>query len=369
MTDFNSYVLYNDQIETIQPDEQEISQKIVESMERVNRLMYEKYRHAIRDAHAKSHGILKGELQIYDNLPEHLAQGLFSVPKIYPVIVRFSTAQGSIVPDKMSAFRGMAVKIIGVEGEKLLPELSNAVTQDFLLVNYPVIPTGTIKEYLKMQEGLESQANSGELFQKAAQKVAVGVQNVLAAVGLADDTNELSAPGPHILGDTYFSMAAIRFGDYVAKINMKPLSKSVKEFSGKKIDKEFIEEDENAFLTKIIADFFQDGTAVYEMSAQLCSDLEIMPVEDGSVQWPENQSPYQPIAKITFYPQQTFSPERRVYADDVLSFNPFHCLTAHRPLGNIMRVRKLAYETSSRYRHHMNAQPRCEPKTIDELPA
>lgn len=206
MTSIHNYVLYNENVEVQQQDEQEIMQKIVDSMARVNKLMYEKYRHAIRDAHAKSHGILKGELQIYDNLPEHLSQGIFRNPKTYPVIVRFSTAQSSIVPDKMSAFRGMAIKIIGVEGEKLLPELADAVTQDFLLVNYPIIPTVTIKEYLKMQEGLESQAQNGEFVQKAA----VGVQNVLAAVGLADDTNHLNAPGRHILGDTYFSMAALR---------------------------------------------------------------------------------------------------------------------------------------------------------------
>jgi len=362
------YIRYSDSIEVQQPDEQEISQKIVDSMARVNRLMYEKYRHAIRDAHAKSHAILKGQLQVYENLPEHLAQGLFAEPKTYPIIVRFSTAQGAIVPDKMSAFRGMAIKIIGVEGEKLLPELSDAVTQDFLLVNYPVIPTGTINEYLKLQENLEKQADSGELFQQIAQKAAVGVQNVLAAVGLADDTNELSAPGPHLLGDTYFSMAALRFGDYVAKINVKPLSENVRELSGKKIDEDIIDADENAFLTKITADFFQSNIAEYEMSAQLCTDLNIMPVEDGSVQWPEDKSPYQPVAKLTFLPQQTFSPERRVYADDTLSFNPFHCLPAHRPLGNIMRVRKLAYETSSKYRHHMNALARVEPKSITELP-
>jgi hypothetical protein len=368
MTQSSSYIRYSDSIEVKQPDEQEIIQKIVDSMARVNRLMYEKYRHAIRDAHAKSHGILKGELQVYDNLPEHLAQGLFAVPKTYPVIVRFSTAQGAIVPDKMSAFRGMAVKIIGVEGGKFLPELSDALTQDFLMVNYPIIPTGTIKEYLKLQENLEKQADSGELFQEIAQKAAVGVQNVLAAVGLADDTNPLSAPGPHILGDTYFSMAALRFGDYVAKVNVKPLSENVKELSGKKIDKEIIDNDQNAFLTKIIADFFQSNTAEFEMSAQLCTDLEIMPVEDGSVQWPEDISPYQPVAKITFHPQNTFSAERRVYADDVLSFNPFHCLPEHRPLGNIMRVRKLAYEISTNFRHHMNAQARIEPTSIDELP-
>lgn len=104
------------------------------------------------------------------------------------------------------------------------------------------------------------------------------------------------------------------------------------------------------------------------MGVQLCTDLQSMPVEDGSVQWPEDKSPYQPVAKLTFGPQDTFNPERRVYADDVLSFNPFHCLPEHRPLGNIMRVRKLAYETSSRYRHHMNAQKRVEPTSIDELP-
>lgn len=362
------YIPYSDSIEVTQPDEQEISQKIVDSMARVNRLMYEKYRHAIRDAHAKSHAILKGELQVYENLSEHLAQGLFAKAKSYPVIVRFSTAQGSIVPDKMSAFRGMAIKIIDVEGEKFLPELSDALTQDFLMVNYPVIPTGTIKEYLKMQENLEKQADSGELFQEIAQKAAVGVQNVLAAVGLADDTNALSAPGPHILGDTYFSMAALRFGDYVAKINVKPLSENVKQLSGKKIDKDIIEADEHAFLTKIIADFFKSDTAEYEIGAQLCTDVELMPVEDGSVQWPEDKSPYQPVAKLTFFPQETFSPERRVYADDTLSFNPFHCLPEHRPLGNIMRVRKLAYETSSRYRHNMNAMARVEPTSIDELP-
>lgn len=362
------YIPYSDSVEVIQPDEAEISQRIVDSMDRVNRLMYEKYRHAIRDAHAKSHGILKGELQVYENLPQHLAQGLFAKAKTYPVIVRFSTAQGAIMPDKMSAFRGMAIKVIGVEGGKFLPELSDAMTQDFLMVNYPVIPTGTITEYLKMQEALEKQADGGELFQQIAQKAAVGVQNVLAAVGLADDTNELSAPGPHILGDTYFSMAALRFGNYVAKINVRPLSEDVRELSGKQIDKKLIEADENAFLTRLIKDFFQSGTAQYEMGVQLCTDLEIMPVEDGSVQWPEDQSPYQPVARLTFGPQETFSPERRVYADDVLSFNPFHCLPEHRPLGNIMRVRKLAYETSSRYRHHMNAQARIEPASIEDLP-
>jgi len=206
-------------------------------------------------------------LQVYENLSEHLAQGLFAAPKTYPVIVRFYTAQGSIVPDKMSSFRGLAIKVMEVQGEKPLPELPQPVTQDLLLVNYPVIPTGTINQYLKLQESLEKQANSGELFQEIAQKAAVSVQSVLAAVGLSDDTNQLSTPESNLLGDTYFSMAAIRFGDYVAKVNVKPLSENVKELAGKKINKDTIEADQHAFLTKIIADFFQSNTAQYELSA------------------------------------------------------------------------------------------------------
>jgi hypothetical protein len=66
--------------------------------------------------------------------------------------------------------------------------------------------------------------------------------------------------------------------------------------------------------------------------------------------------------------QDAYSPARRVYGDDVLSFNPWHCIEEHRPLGAIMHVRIKAYEKSSSFRHQMNVQPRVEPKDINELP-
>ncbi|MET0625292.1 MAG: hypothetical protein ABW250_20305 [Pyrinomonadaceae bacterium] len=52
-----------------------------------------------------------------------------------PFIVRYSTAPGDITPDGIAAFRSMAIKVIGVEGRKFLPETADALTQDFLLVN------------------------------------------------------------------------------------------------------------------------------------------------------------------------------------------------------------------------------------------
>ncbi len=117
-----------------------------------------------------------------------------------------------------------------------------------------------------------------------------------------------------------------------------------------------------------VVSFFINHSAEYELQAQLCTDLTSMPMEDGSAEWPQDQSPYQPIDRLAIPAQNAYSPTRRVYADDVLTFNPFHCLPEHRPLGSIMRARRLDYETSSRYRHQMNAQPRVGPPALTNCP-
>ncbi|WP_199200226.1 hypothetical protein [Adhaeribacter arboris] len=55
-----SYVRFDSGVEETQPDEQQLTEETVASMSRLNRYMFDKHRHAIRDAHAKSHGILRG---------------------------------------------------------------------------------------------------------------------------------------------------------------------------------------------------------------------------------------------------------------------------------------------------------------------
>lgn len=158
-------------------------------------------------------------------------------------------------------------------------------------------------------------------------------------------------------------MAALRYGDFVPKISSAPLSENIKSLVNQEIDSE-----NDSALKDLVVDFFADNAAEYELRVQLCTDLSIMPVEDGSVEWPQEKSPYLAVGKLVIPSQNAYSLERRVYADDVLTFNPFHCLPEHRPLGSIMRARRLAYETSSRYRHTMNAQPKVEPVSIDDLP-
>jgi hypothetical protein len=359
------YVRYSDSIETKQPDEDELIDKIVASMARVNQRVFDQHRHGKRDAHAKSHGVLKGELRVYDHLPEHLRQGVFRAPRSYPVIARLSSAPGTLQSDSVPAPFGMALKLLGVDGKKLLPGHEDEVTQDFLLVNYPVIPFGEVASYWKTQQMVERAGESPDFVQRAAIKLAGAAHTVLSTFGRSNVFLEaFSAPYQHILGETFHSMGALRYGDYFGKISAAPLSDEVRRLTGQALEPVA----SDSHVRDLVVDFFKRQGAEYELRVQLCTDLGRMPVEDAAKRWPEEESPQQPIAKLLFPPQDAYSPARRVFADDVLSFNPWHCIAEHRPLGSIMRVRLKAYESSSRFRHEMNARPRLEPRDISELP-
>ncbi|RYZ81828.1 MAG: hypothetical protein EOP06_22795 [Proteobacteria bacterium] len=155
------------------------------------------------------------------------------------------------------------------------------------------------------------------------------------------------------------------YGDYVAKIIVRPASENVKKLTEvkHKVDGNF------SAVRDDVSEFFRTGTAEYEVCVQLCTDLEKMPVEDLAVQWSESESPFRPVARIVIKPQDSYSPARRVYGDDVLSFSPAHALAAHRPLGSIMRTRLKVYGQASAFRHQINAINKVEPRSIDELPA
>src|SRR5260370_32130719 len=90
-------------------------------------------------------------LVVYRELAAHphcvFAQGLFAKPGRYPIVMRFSTLPGDILDDSVSTPRGLSVKIIGVEGERLSGSEGD-VTQDFVLVNGPAFGAPTPNKFL-----------------------------------------------------------------------------------------------------------------------------------------------------------------------------------------------------------------------------
>jgi len=360
-----TYVRYHPGLEVKQANEDATIDAIVESMLRVNTKVFDKHRHATRDAHAKCHGVLKGRIEVYDNLPEPLRQGVFAAPATYPVVLRLSTAPGDLHSDRIAAPRGMAIKLLGVQGPQLLPGREAAATQDLLLVNHPVIAFGHAAAYLKTQKLLEQHADDPDAVRRILAAVAHGGSKALHLLGIENPVvDTLGAPNDHILGETFYSMAAIRYGDYVAKVCAAPLSDNVRALTGQPLR----DDAGDSELRDLVVDFFRTQGAEYELRVQLCTDIEKMPIEDASVRWDEDESPYLPVAKLTLPPQEAYSPARRVFADDVLSFNPWQGIAAHQPLGSIMRARIRAYETSTRFRHEMNAQPRIEIDDLAQVP-
>jgi hypothetical protein len=95
-------------------------------------------------------------------------------------------------------------------------------------------------------------------------------------------------------------------------------------------------------------------------------DLEKMPIEDVTVEWPEQLSPFVTVAQVRL-PQQDIGGEENLAKMDAVSITPWRCTEEHRPLGNIMRARKEVYRQSSLLRHQLNHQMRKEPKDLAEV--
>ena len=365
VTETQPYVRYRADLEQPFPDEEELIRRIVGAMAETNHQIAAKHRHGLRDAHAKSHGVLAGELRVEPDLPEHLAQGLFAAPRSYPVIVRLSTSLGDLRSDRVPAPRGMAIKVLGVDGPRALDD--GATTQDLLLVNHPTFPFGTVGAYAELRKVIEREPRESDLRQRFRGLLARTAARVYARFHfrIPPLVEALTAPNHHILGETFHSMAALRYGDHVAKISAAPLSEEVQALSGEPVRRRA----GDSALRDLVADFFAHHSAEYEIRAQLCVDVGQMPIEDASVPWPEELSPHQRVAVLHLPAQDTYSDARRRYADDVLSFSPWHALEAHRPLGSIMRSRRVAYARSSDARHTANGVRGREPSSIGELPA
>jgi hypothetical protein len=360
------FLRYRDDLEQPRPDEEQTIDKIIAVLRGNNEHAYRSYKRGVRDAHAKSHGILRGELTVHPGLPPELAQGLFATPASYPVIARLSSTSGAIRSDQLRGVRGLGIKVLGVTGDRALPG-DGATTQDFIMVTHREFLFADAHAYYT--QGMPTAWVLARLPDPILQAASTGLAaldtHLLRRIGrpLPPTLGVFVRPNTHILGDTFYSSAPLRYGDYVAKLLYAPSSPEVVALQDRPMDATGV----NA-LQDMVVDFFAAHGAEYELRVQLCTDPATMPIEDATVAWPESVSPHRTVATIRFEPQDPYTPLRRAFGDDVLSFNSWRGLAAHRPLGSINRLKKRVYEASSNYRHHVNNAARVEPSDIGQLP-
>jgi hypothetical protein len=357
---------YAPSLETPEKDEAETEQAIIEQILKIAEITYKDSGHAMRGVHAKSHGIVKGELIVAEGLPAVLAQGLFAKPGRHEAILRFSTSPGDLLDDDVSTPRGVGIKVFGVEGPRL-PGSEGASTQDFVFVNGKVFGAPNTKVFLTNLKLLAGTTDKAEGLKKVLSAVLRGAESLVEAAGGASGTLRAlgGEPENNLLGESYYSQAALRYGDYVAKLGIQPASPELKALTGAKVDLHGKPDG----LREATKAFFAGQGGAWDFVVQLGADIETMPIENPTKPWPEDKSPYITVARLVVPAQVSWDEARTPGINDALAFSPWHGLAAHQPLGSIMRVRKAVYAAGSKFRLTHNGCPLGEPASPDAVGA
>jgi hypothetical protein len=157
-------------------------------------------------------------------------------------------------------------------------------------------------------------------------------------------------------------MAPIRFGDFVAKYRAKPAGDRHESYLD--LVQRFASQADAMRLA--LEETLKTQEVLFKFQVQLRTSEQTMPVEDATVEWPERESPYRTVAHLLL-PRQEIAWLRQQDAYQKLSFNVWHALAAHRPLGGINRVRRRAYAVSCAWRRQQAAAKLADPPSAGEV--
>lgn len=285
---------------------------------------------AKRALHAKHNLNVEGEFTILPDLPEHARVALFAEPKTYKAYVRFSNGAGAAQPDKKPDVRGVAVKVLGVPGKKLIPGMEDATTQDFLMIRSASTPFRNAEEFVAL---VRAAANPLRLFSF------LGVAGISRGIGMLRALSKgLALPTGSLATTRYFSALPIAFSPYAVRYALKPHAEDAGAVGGD--------------LGQELAARLAAGPVTYDFQVQYFVDEAKTPIEDGSVEWTEEVAPFVTVARLTLLKQDVASPRGKRVSDFIegLSFDPWHAVAELRPLGNMMRARSHAYRESTQER-------------------
>jgi hypothetical protein len=304
-----------------------------------------------RSVHPKQHGCVLAEFAVESGLPAGVAHGVFREPRVYAALVRFSNSKQR--DDRLPDGHGMAVKLLDVSGEQLLPERSHTTTQDFVLIDHPVFFAKDVADMVPLMRDFERLMVGGIVAK--ARTVLKGMFSrdhrfrLLRAAGAKRPDNPLEIQ--------YWSTTPYQLGAGAMKFSLRPELHYLPARSDKSSDK----------LRHAMAASLRSRDAIFDFLVQIQMDPQSMPIEDATRRWDEHLSPFIKAATLKI-PAQAFDSAAQLEFGEKLSFNPWHGINAHRPLGGINRARKQLYEVMSSRRLELNGSVSREP-TLSEAQA
>jgi hypothetical protein len=328
-----------------QPNEVMIAEKIIKLLKDEMLRTYPPSpngKRQLRQIHPKMNGCVKAEFIIEKGLAPELRVGLFKEERSFPAWIRFSNGKTHPIPDYKKDIRGFAIKIMNVPGKKLDITDPDITSHDFILMNTKNFVSGNVKKFADILSVVTTPLTLTSLPRKIG--IAFSNLDVLKRAGKAavkiDHPCELS----------YFSTTPFRFGGETKAVKYAVVpSPSNKLLTPDKTSEDLLRVNFGATV--------KENSLEYDFMVQFQTDAVKMPVEDPTVVW---DSPLIKLATIRIPTQICDTPERNEMGDN-LSFNSWHCLPEHQPLGSFNRVRKFIYEEMYAFRHNHNGIVDKEP--------
>jgi hypothetical protein len=296
-----------------------------------------------RGGNTKTHGIVRGDFIVHDNLPTELRHGIYAEPRTYKAWVRFSGPGPYVTPDIDDVgFMSISVKLMGVPGPKLMPD--ERFTQDMFGVSPPTFVTPDTIANAQLQ--VESFKNTQIFYFLNLHRPHV-LDFIMQGLWIKTQSSPLEAPYfscvPYLLGEgqamQYSFWPTTTRRTPVPRLPLRP---------------------PDDYLRQAMAKTLAIEDSSFDVRLQLQTDPHFMPIENNGVYWPERLSPRRSVATLRI-PRQTFASQAQLDFARKLSYNPWHCIPEHRPLGNQSRARRRMYDTLSRLRHTMNNVDLYEP--------
>ncbi|WP_454255437.1 catalase family protein [Pseudomonas sp. Marseille-Q8238] len=329
--------------EEISADEAELTQGIIEDAIRVVEQHRDNTR-VMRDAHAKAHGCVKARFTVLPDLDPALRQGVFSEPgKTWQAWMRLSNGNAYPQFDRVRDARGMAIKLLDVPGKKLLETPASAGNQDFVMFNHSVFFVRDVAEY-KLNFAAQADGKKVLAFFPSLDPRTWELRHLFIAL-------QTLSPAPESpVATTYSSVAPFKLGNHAIKYRVIPDPQSCPPYELPAQNTALPNFLRNALYQQLSLDRVP---ACFALQVQRQNPDHYMPIEDTSVEWSEAIAPFETVATIKVPAQDFDSREQNLFCDN-LSFNPWHALPEHRPIGGINRLRKAVYEAVSVYRHERN---------------
>jgi hypothetical protein len=325
-------------------NEDKIAGKIIKLLQNQMLRLYEKNKKKqLRQIHPKMNGCVKAEFIVEKHLSEDLKVGLFKEERSFPSWIRFSNGDTKPLPDWKKDIRGFAIKIMNVPGKKIVESKPNVGNHDFILMNTKNFVSKKVKHFFRILKVVTIPYKPGTFFPK--------LFSILGSIPILVRATKAKIKCDHPFNVSYFSTVPYRFGDETKAVKYAAIpSEENKLVYTDIINKDFLRTNMAATLLK--------HEITYNFFIQFQTDPVKMPIENPTVVW---DSPLIKVATIRIPTQVFDTPEQNDFGDN-LSFNSWHALPEHKPLGNFNRVRKRIYEEMYDFRHKHNKIKDVEPE-------